>query len=364
VKLGVSAALVDGVLVSGDVSVDDGVISAVGLSNGGGSGIAAPGFVDLQVNGFAGVDLMATDHEGYVRVGEALLATGTTAFQPTFVTAPEAALLDALRAMPAGGIGPRVLGAHVEGPFLSPRRAGVHDPRWVLPPDLALLRRLLDAAPVSQVTLAPELPGAFELIDELVARGITVSAGHTDATAAEAHLAFDRGVRTVTHLFNAMRHSTARDPSIAMSALARPDVIVQVIVDLHHVAPDTVLVAWHSASSRFALVTDAAPAAGMGDGEFVLGGRKVHAADGVVRGPEGQLAGSALTMIEGVRNLVSLGIALPEALRAAAEVPARVARRPDLGRLVPGAPADVVVVDDRVDVIRVLVDGRERVART
>ena len=139
---------------------------------------------------------------------------------------------------------------------------------------------------------------------------------------------------------------------------------VQVIVDLHHVAADTVLVAWKAAASRFALVTDAAPAAGMGDGEFVLGGRKVHAADGVVRGPEGQLAGSALTMIEGVRNLVSLGIALPDALRAAAEVPARVARRPDLGRLVPGAPADVVVVDDRVDVIRVLVDGRERVART
>ena len=212
-----------------------------------------------------------------------------------------------------------------------------------------------------------DAPGAIdmkELIDELVARGVTVSAGHTDATAAEAHLAFDRGVRTVTHLFNAMRHSTARDPSIAMSALARPDVIVQVIVDLHHVAPDTVLVAWHSAAGRFALVTDAAPAAGMGDGEFVLGGRKVHAADGVVRGPEGQLAGSALTMIEGVRNLMSLGVSLQDALRAASQVPARVAQRPDLGRLAPGSPADVVVLDDRVDVIRVLVDGRERVART
>jgi N-acetylglucosamine-6-phosphate deacetylase len=362
-RLGVEAALVDGQLLPGDVSVSEGVIEAVGLS-GGGSGIAAPGFVDLQVNGFAGVDLMATDHEGYVRVGEALLATGTTAFQPTFVTAPEAALLDALRAMPAGGIGPRVLGAHVEGPFLSPRRAGVHDPHWLSMPDLALLRRLLEAAPVSQVTLAPELPGAFELIDELVARGVTVSAGHTDATAAEAHLAFDRGVRTVTHLFNAMRHSTARDPSIALSALARPDVIVQVIVDLHHVAPDTVLVAWQAASSRFALVTDAAPAAGMGDGEFMLGGRRVRAADGVVRGLEGQLAGSALTMIEGVRNLQSLGVSLADALRAASEVPARVAQRPDLGRLVPGAAADVVVLDDRMDVIRVLVDGRERVART
>jgi N-acetylglucosamine-6-phosphate deacetylase len=359
-RLGVQAALVDGQMRSGDVSVVDGVVEAVGLS-GGGSGIAVPGFIDLQVNGFAGVDLMATDHEGYAHVGEALLATGTTAFLPTFVTAPEEALLDALRSMPAGGIGARVLGAHVEGPFLSPRRAGVHDPRHLSPPDLGLLRRLLDAAPVRQVTLAPELPGAFELIDELVARGVTVSAGHTEATAAEAHLAFDRGVSTVTHLFNAMRPSTARDPSIALAALARPDVIVQLIVDLHHVAVDTVLVAWNAAAGRFALVTDAAPAAGMGDGSFVLGGRRIEAEDGVVRGPEGQLAGSALTMIEAVRNLHGLGVGLEQALQAASEVPARVARRPDLGRLAPGAPADIVVLDDRLEIRQVLVDGRERV---
>jgi N-acetylglucosamine-6-phosphate deacetylase len=358
----VEAALVNGVLLPGDVSVVGGAIEAVGLSPGAG-GIAAPGFVDLQVNGFAGVDLMATDHDGYVRVGEALLATGTTAFQPTFVTAPEEALLDALRGMPTEGIGPRVLGAHVEGPFLSPRRAGVHDPRYLSEPDLGLLRRLLAAAPVSQVTLAPELPGANELIDELVQRGVTVSAGHTDATAAEAHLAFDRGVHTVTHLFNAMRPSTPRDPGIAVAALARPDVTVQLIVDLHHVAADTVTVSWQAASGRFALVTDAAPAAGMGDGEFVLGGRPVRAVDGVVRGPEGQLAGSALTMIEGVRNLQRIGVPLADALRAATVVPAGIARRRDLGRLAPGAPADVVVLDDRMEVVRVLVDGGERVAR-
>ena len=201
----------DGRILPGDVEIDDGVVRAVGLG-GAGRGVAAPGFVDLQVNGFAGVDLMAADRDGYARVGEALLATGTTAFQPTFVTAPEEALLEALRAMPANGIGPRVLGAHVEGPFLSPRQTGVHDPRGLSAPDVALLRRLLEAAPVSQVTLAPELRGAFELIDELVARGVTVSAGRTDATAAEAHLAFDRGVRTVTHLFNAMRQSTPARP--------------------------------------------------------------------------------------------------------------------------------------------------------
>ncbi len=361
-KLGVEAALVDGRLLRGDVSVEDGVIGAVGLS-GSGSGIAAPGFVDLQVNGFAGIDLMAADRDGYARVGEALLEAGTTAFQPTFVTAPEAAHLDALRGMPVNGIGPHVLGAHLEGPFLSPRRMGVHDARGRSAPDLALLRRLLDGGRVSQVTLAPELPGAFELIDELVARGVVVSAGHTDATAAEAHLAFDRGVRTVTHLFNAMRNSTARDPSIALAALARADVVVQVIVDLHHVASDTVVVAWQAASQRFALVTDAAPAAGMGDGDFVLGGRRIRAADGVVRGPEGQLAGSALTMIEAVRNLHGLGVSLEDALRAASEVPARVLGRRDVGRLEPGARADVVVLDDRLEVRRVLVDGGERVAR-
>jgi N-acetylglucosamine-6-phosphate deacetylase len=359
-KLGVEAALVDGQFVPGDVEIDGGSIVAVGLSSAG-SGIAAPGFVDLQVNGFAGVDLMATDFEGYVRVGEALLATGTTAFQPTFVTAPESVLKDALRAMPASGIGARVLGAHLEGPFLSPRRIGVHDASHLSAPDLALLRRLLEVAEVSQVTLAPELRGSFELVDELVARGITVSAGHTDATAAEAHLGFDRGITTVTHLFNAMRPSTARDPSIALASLARRDVYVQMIVDLHHVAPDTVMVAWNAAAGRFALVTDAAPAAGMGDGEFVLGGRRIEAEDGVVRGPEGQLAGSALTMIDAVRNLHGLGVPLEQALGAASAIPARVARREDLGRLVPGAPADVVVLDDRLEIRQVLVDGRERV---
>jgi N-acetylglucosamine-6-phosphate deacetylase len=357
-RLGVEAALVDGRLLAGDVEVDGDRVRAVGLAGGPGRGIAAPGFVDLQVNGFAGVDLMTADHAGYLRAGEALLETGTTAFQPTFVTASEDAFVAAMGAMPLDGIGPRVLGAHLEGPFLSPLHPGAHDKRALAAPDLGLLRRLLDAAPVSQVTLAPELEGALELIDELVARGVTVSAGHTGATAAEAHLAFDRGVHTVTHLFNAMRPGSARDPGIAWAALARTDVIVQVIVDLEHLAPDTVLLAWRAAAGRFALVSDAAPAAGMGDGAFSLGGREVVASGGVVRGPEGQLAGSALTMIGAVRNLHALGVPLEEALRAASEVPARVARRPDLGRLAPGAVADIVVLDDRLDVTRVLVAGR------
>jgi N-acetylglucosamine-6-phosphate deacetylase len=290
------------------------------------------------------------------------LETGTTAFQPTFISATEEHLVAALRSVPAVDVGPRILGAHLEGPFLSPARHGVHDPDTFVGPDTALLERLLDAGEVRQMTLAPELPGALALVDLLVSRGITVSAGHTDASAAEAHLAFDRGVSTVTHLFNAMRRSTPRDPGIAMAALARPDVSIQIIVDGHHVAPDTVLVAWRAASGRLALVTDAVAAAGMGNGSFRLSGQAVTAADGVVRGPAGQLAGSALTMIEAVRNLHALGAPLEDAVAAATSVPARIAGRPDLGRLAPGSPADVVILDDRLEIKRVLVDGGVRVA--
>jgi N-acetylglucosamine-6-phosphate deacetylase len=214
---------------------------------------------------------------------------------------------------------------------------------------------------VTQVTLAPELDGAGELIALLGARGVVVSAGHSDATAEQARRAFDAGVATVTHLFNAMRPPAARDPGIAFAALAREDVTVQLIADGHHLAGDTLRVAWRAARGRVALVTDAVAAAGMGDGEFELAGILVVAAGGAVRDAAGRLAGSALTMDAAVRNVVALGIPLEEALTAATVVPARIARLPDRGRLEPGARADVVVLDDRLEVARVLVGGAERV---
>ena len=211
------------------------------------------------------------------------------------------------------------------------------------------------------VTLAPELPGADQLIDELRRRSVAVSAGHTDATAAEAHRAFDRGVRTVTHVFNAMRPSTHRDPAIAFAALARDDVIAQLIVDLRHVSADAVRIAFKA--GRIALVTDATAAAAMPDGAYTLAGRRIRANAGKVTNEQGQLAGTALTMLDAVRNLHGLGVPLQDALNAASDTPARVIRRPDLGRLRPGARADVVILDDRLEVRRVLVNGGERVAR-
>ena len=360
-RLGVEAALVEGVLVPGDVALTDGTLRDVGLGHGG-RGIAVPGFVDLQVNGFGGVDFATADAEDYRRAGEALLATGVTAFQPTFVTAPEPDLLAALRAIPSEPIGPRILGAHLEGPFLSPERLGSHPASARRDPDRKLLERLLDAGPISQMTLAPELDGAVELIDVLHERGVVVSCGHSNATATQAAAAFDRGVRSVTHLFNAMRPFAHRDPGLAGAALARDDVVVQLILDGHHLADETVNVVWKAAAGRVALVTDAIAATGVGDGDYRLGGIEVEVRGGVARrAGDGVLAGSVMTMLDGIRMLHALGAPLEAAVSAATSVPARLAGRVS-GVLRSGGDADLVILDDRLEVRAVFVGGKELVA--
>ena len=356
-RLGVEAALVRGTLVRGDVEVADGVVARVGVDGGNGSGIAAPGFVDLQVNGFAGVDFFSADTAGYRRAAEALLATGVTAFQPTFITSPAEELTAALREVPPNGAAPHVLGAHLEGPFLAPERLGIHPLSARRDPDVELLEQLLDAGPVTHVTLAPELPGALELVDLLCARGVTVSCGHSNATAEAAHRAFERGARTVTHLFNAMRPFAAREPGLAGAALASANVSVQVILDGVHLAADTARLVWQAAAGRVALVTDAVAGAGAGDGNYRLASVEVEVSNGVSRRDDRVLAGSTVTMIESVRNLVGLGAGVAEALSAASEIPARIAGRDDVGVLEPGAAADVVVLDDSLELRRVLAGG-------
>jgi N-acetylglucosamine-6-phosphate deacetylase len=249
------------------------------------------------------------------------------------------------------------VGVHLEGPFLSPRRAGAHPPARIREPDLETLRSLLDAGPVSTVTLAPELPGALGLVDELVARGVCVSLGHSDATAAEAAAAFERGATTVTHLFNAMRPFAHRDPGIAGAALAREDVAVQLIADGVHLADESVLVAWRAARGRVALVSDAIAATGLGDGTYRISEVEVRVVDGVCRTPDGILAGSVSPLLDGLRTLCRLGVPLAEAAEAVTRIPASIVGRRDLGRLTPGAAGDVVVLDDRLDVVSVLRAG-------
>jgi N-acetylglucosamine-6-phosphate deacetylase len=361
-RLGVAAALVDGVFIAGDVEVADGRIAAVGVNGAGGRGFAVPGFVDLQVNGFGGVDFLDADAAGYRRAGDALLETGVTAYLPTLITSPEDQVVAAMREVPLrDDERPRILGMHLEGPFLSPNRLGTHEASARRDPDADLLRRLLGAGTVRLMTLAPELAGADALIEILLAEGVTVSLGHTDATAEQANAAFDRGARGVTHLFNAMRPFLHRDPGVVGAALARDDAFVSIIIDGIHLAPETARTVWKAARERTILVTDAIAAAPRNDGPSSLGELDLQVHEGAVRGPDGVLAGSVLTMIEAVRNLHALGAPLEDAVGAATLAPARLLDEPTLGRIDVGLPADVVVLNDRLEIERVILAGVDRV---
>ena len=364
-KLGVAAAVVDGSLVRGDVEIHEGRIVSVGLP-GGRSGLAIPGLVDLQVNGFREIDVLQATPDEIVALGVELARTGVLWYQPTLITAPEeltrlalATIGEAVSGPETMDAGARVLGAHLEGPFLSEKRAGAHPIEHLRSPDLDLLDSfLLGGCAVTTVTLAPELPGVDELIDTLVGRNITVSLGHTDATAPVAQAAFDQGARTVTHLFNAMRPFGHRDPGVAGTALAREDVIVQLIADGVHLAPETILASWRAARGRIALVSDLISAGGLGDGAFQLGTVDVTVAGGVSRLTDGTLAGAVRPLAWGLRMLVELGVPIVEAVDAVTRTPARVIGRDGIAVLKPGAPADLVVLDNDFAVKSVLLGGR------
>jgi N-acetylglucosamine-6-phosphate deacetylase len=214
------------------------------------------------------------------------------------------------------------------------------------------------AGPVVGITLAPELPGALELIGELARRGVLVALGHSDATAAEAHAGFDAGARTVTHVFNAMSTPTSRAPGLAGVALVRPDVLVQLICDGEHLAPETAALVLATAPGRFVLVTDALSAAGAPDGDYCLGHDvEVLLRDGRARNRDGGLAGSVLSLSGALRGAVEAGASVEDAVAAATTRPARLLRRDDLGRLRPGDPADLVVLDDALEVRTTYVAG-------
>jgi N-acetylglucosamine-6-phosphate deacetylase len=360
-RLGVSAALVERELVHGDVEIEDGLVTAVGVTPAGRSGVAVPGYVDLQVNGFGDVDFLTADVDGYRHADEVLLSTGVTAFQPTLVTSPLETMLDAIdvvaKARPE--LTSRILGVHLEGPFISPTFKGAHDERWIRPPDLAAADHLCASGVVTTMTIAPEQPGGFELLRRLLTHGVLVSVGHTDADAATAHAAYDAGARWTTHLHNAQRRFVARDPGISAVAMTRDDVTIGLIPDLVHLARETVLLAFRAAPGRVTVVTDAIAAAPRSTGEFRLGDRTIVVGEDAARLPDGTLAGSVLSMDKAVRNLVGIGIPWIDAVYAATTVPARLLGRHELATLRPWTPADIAVLDGALYVTRTLVDGAE-----
>jgi N-acetylglucosamine-6-phosphate deacetylase len=349
----------DPVPSQGFIEIADGAISGVGSGapprpadvtlHG---GYLLPGFVDLQVNGYFGAEFQTADAGGWAAVAGRLPATGTTSFAPTLITAPVdrlAATLQGARsivaALPPGGA--RVLGVHVEGPFIAPQRRGAHNPAWITEPTPAAVAALIEAAGgmLRLVTLAPELTGALTAIDQLTGAGVLVSVGHSDATAEQVALAADHGARMVTHLFNAQRPLGHREPGVVGQALTDGRLTSGLIADLHHVAASVCGLAFRAAPGRIALVTDAAAPAGMPPGEYLLGGEPVLLPPGDGAPPvraDGTLAGSALRMDVAVANAVACGITLPAAVAAATRIPADLIGRPDLGRLTAGAAADLV----------------------
>jgi len=346
----------------GYVTMAGGVVTAVGRGDPPRApdvalpgGVLLPGFVDLQVNGYFGEEFLTAGADGWARVTTRLPQTGTTAFLPTFVTAPPGVLTSGLRAaaalIPALPAGARVLGVHVEGPFISPAWKGAHNEAWITEPSADAVAELLDAGRgvLRLVTLAPERRGGMAAVTALTEAGVLVSVGHSDATARQVAEAADHGARMVTHLFNAQRPMHHREPGVVGQALTDPRLTSGLIADMRHVNPQVCVLAFRAAPGRICAVTDAAACAGMPPGSYRLGGEPIELPPGDGEPPVrngGTLAGSGLRMDAAVGNLVAAGIGLVEAVCAATRVPADLIGRPDLGRIAPGAAADVVWLGD------------------
>lgn len=342
------------VLSPGYVRVEDGVIAEVGEGRPAGppdvdlpTGTLAPGLVDLQVNGFFGYDMVDADEAGWHTVVSRLPETGVTSFLPTFITAPVRTQAEALRRardlLPGLPAGTRVLGVHLEGPFLSEKRKGAHNAAHLTDPTPEAVAALLETGLVKLVTLAPERNGALAAVRTLTEAGVLVSVGHSDASAEQVAEAADAGARMVTHIFNAQSGVHHREPGVAAQALVDPRLSPGLILDLHHVAPLVAELVFRAAGGRVVLVTDAASSAGMPPGTYELGGEPITMPE---QGPplraDGTLAGSGLRLDEAIGNAVRIGVGLADAVDAATRVPADLIGRPDLGRIAPGAAADLV----------------------
>ncbi|MEP9363229.1 amidohydrolase family protein [Nocardioides sp. CN2-186] len=283
------------------------------------------GLVDAQVNGAAGIDLTAEPHRLW-DVAAALPAYGVVAFVPTVITSDPAARDQALATLaagpPAGWSGAEPLGLHFEGPMIAPTRKGAHPEHWLRAPSLDLVDGWSREAGVVMVTIAPELPGALEVIERLVSRGVVVSVGHTAAGTAEVAAAVAAGARCVTHVGNAMAPLLPREPGPVGAALGG-DLVAGVIVDGHHLDPYFVRAAWRALGpDRFLSVSDTTAALGLPDGATRLGDQDVVVADGTVRLADGTLAGSAASLLDCLRVLVEqTGCSVEDALATATSTP-------------------------------------------
>ena len=333
-----------------------------------GDGVLSPGFVDVHVHGGMGFDVMQSDEGGRATFETFLARHGVTSYYPTTVTA---ALTETLRALEhlaravekaEANLEPRracPLGIHLEGPFLSHLRRGVHPPEKLITPDVTTFERFWQAAKgrIRVMTIAPELPGALEVIAEANRRGVCVSIGHSDATLEQAKAGIAAGARHATHTFNAMRPLGHRDPGIAGEVLTNTTISSDIIADGIHVHPSMVrLFLQAKGSDRAVLITDATAASGMPDGQYMLGSLEVEVRDGKCL-HDGKLAGSVLTLDRAVRNTMDFaGLDLQQSVRLASLNPAR-AVNVSKGTVQKGQPADLVALSPSGEVKATIVNG-------
>lgn len=280
-----------------------------------------PQYIDLQVNGHGGIDLLSAKTVTEVReVSRSLFKFNVAGYLPTIITSSITSAMAAIELIEEVRKNPKshealILGIHLEGPFISKEKAGVHPLALIAAPDKDHLNKLIGAGLIKQVTIAPEIPGSLELIKYLVSRDIVVSLGHSNATKEQAEAGFSAGAKTVTHLFNGMPKPPAQGLSAA--ALERSDVMVQVIVDGVHVSDELLVQTLPKILNRFIITNDAVAAAGLGTGEFNFGEVTVVVKDGQARSTDGKLAGGVASMDESLARLESLGIPRQKALDSA-----------------------------------------------
>ncbi|MWA05841.1 N-acetylglucosamine-6-phosphate deacetylase [Actinomadura sp. LD22] len=322
-----------------------------------------PGFVDMHVHGGAGASYQTGRPEEARRAALFHLAHGTTTTVASLVTGTPDELANAVSGLADLAADGLIAGVHIEGPYLARDRCGAHDPDLLRRPDRAEFARLvrLGGGHLRMITLAPELPGALDLVRDAADAGVLAAVGHTDAPGATARAAFDAGATVATHLFNAMRPLHHREGGPVAAALNDPRVTAELINDGVHLEAPVARLALAAAPGRVALITDAMAAAGMGDGDYRLGVMDVQVRDGRATLAGGtSIAGSTITMADAFRRAVAvLGLPLEEAAVAASLVPARALGLDSrVGSLEPGKDADLVVLNDDMSVHRVMKAGR------
>jgi len=329
--------------------------------------ILVPGFVDTHIHGCCGYDTNDGTVESFLRMGESLVKYGVTSFIPTTVTASHEELLkasiavaEAMNVQKRELRGARILGLHLEGPYINVEAKGAQNPAFIRKPDFNefLEYWMASKGNIREITLAPEIEGALEFIGKVSELGVIVQIGHTRATYEETKRGIIAGAKKATHLFNAMRGFHHREPGTVGACLESDDVYLELICDLIHVSAVAIKLVYKVAGpERIVLITDAISAAGLPDGKYELGGLRVVVKEGICRLEDGTLAGSTLTMDKAVKNLVKIGIPLRDVLIMATATPARALGRADIGVIKPGSNADLVVLNEKLEVEKTYIGG-------